>query len=55
MHHAAAVLGGIMLVMGGVNTEAKTVMDDFNLFDFQSESWLEVRMRKASDRTKFFS
>jgi len=22
MHHAAAVLGGILLVMGGINTEA---------------------------------
>lgn len=35
-HHGAAVLGGVMLVVGGHNTEARVVLDDFNLFDFQS-------------------
>lgn len=44
MHHAEAVLGGVMLIMGGINTEAKTVLDDFNLFDFCSETWLETRI-----------
>jgi hypothetical protein len=53
MHHAAAILGGIMLVMGGINTESKSVMDDFNLFDFSSNTWIQVRMVKERDRTKF--
>ena len=34
MHHAASCMGGLMLVVGGFNTEAKVVLDDFNLFDF---------------------
>lgn len=34
MQHAAACMGGIMLVMGGFSTEAKVVLDDYNLFDF---------------------
>ncbi len=44
MYHSAAVLGGVMLIMGGVNPETQTIMDDFNLFDFNSETWLKVRM-----------
>jgi hypothetical protein len=40
MHHAEAVLGGVMLIMGGLNTVAKTVLDDFTLFDFGSETWI---------------
>lgn len=33
MQHASGCFGAIMLVMGGFSTEAKTVLDDFNLFD----------------------
>lgn len=29
MHHAAGMLGCVMVVSGGYNTEAKVVMDDF--------------------------
>ena len=28
-------------------------MDDFNLFDFASNTWIQVRMVKERDRTKF--
>lgn len=55
MQHAGACLGGIMLVMGGFSTEAKTVLDDFNLFDCQKENWLKVRMTKHSDGKIFTS
>ena len=55
MQHAAASLGGIMLVMGGLNTEAKIVLDDFNLYDFQTENWLKVRMAKEKDGKIFTS
>ena len=34
MQHAAACMGGIMLLMGGFSTEAKVILDDYNLFDF---------------------
>jgi hypothetical protein len=44
MHHADGVFGGVMLIMGGVNTESKSVLDDFNLFDFGSETWLKTRV-----------
>jgi len=50
MYHSAGVLGGIMLVLGGVNTEARVVLDDFNLFDFNSNTWIKVRMIKFKDR-----
>ena len=52
-YHAGGVLGGVMLVVGGHNTEAKAVLDDFNLFDFQSSSWVKVRMVKHSSRQQF--
>lgn len=42
MAHGCSILGGVMLVMGGVNTEFKTVLDDFNLYDFISSTWLKV-------------
>jgi hypothetical protein len=44
MCHAGAVLGGLMMMHGGFNTEAKIVLDDFNLFDFDSQSWIRVHM-----------
>jgi len=39
--------------MGGVNPEAKVVLDDFNLFDFRLNAWLNVRMSKANSRQTF--
>lgn len=53
MQHAAATMGCVMLVMGGVNPEAKVVLDDFNLFDFRLNAWLNVRMSKANSRQTF--
>jgi len=41
-HHAAGVFGGFMIIMGGVNTEARTVLDDFNIFDFNENRWIDV-------------
>lgn len=49
MQHAGACFGGIMLIMGGFNTEAKQILDDFNLFDCKIETWLKVRITKHSD------
>lgn len=53
MYHSAGCLGGIMLVMGGVNTEARVTLDDFCLFDFTSSTWLKVRMAKTKGGAKF--
>ena len=38
--HAAAVMGGVMLVHGGYNTEGKVTLDDFNLYDFGQHEWI---------------
>jgi hypothetical protein len=35
-------MGGIMLVHGGYNTEGKVTLDDFNLFDFDTKSWVNT-------------
>ena len=53
MNHASGCLGGIMLVMGGVNTEARSTLDDFNLFDFQTETWLQIKTVKYDTRKEF--
>lgn len=53
MYHASAVLGGVQLVMGGFNTEAKVVLDDFHLFDFGVESWIKVNTVKAVTKEVF--
>jgi hypothetical protein len=42
MYHVATTLGGLMLVHGGFNTEANTTLDDFSLFDLNTETWLPV-------------
>lgn len=47
-----ACLGGIMLVHGGENLEVKVTLDDFNLFDGRSETWLKVKMSKP-DQIEF--
>ena len=40
MSHAASIMGGIMLVHGGYNTEGKITLDDFNLYDFATQQWI---------------
>ncbi len=42
-----------MLVSGGYNTEAKVTLDDFNLFDFNEEVWIDTCMVKDCSRQKF--
>jgi len=46
MNHASGVMGCVMMVSGGFNTEAKVVMDDFNLFDFRLSAWVPLEMHK---------
>lgn len=53
MSCSGAVFGGLMLVHGGFNTEAKVVLDDFNLFDFKTQTWLKVRMVRKQGRLEF--
>jgi hypothetical protein len=45
-----------MLVMGGLVPEnCFKVLDDFNLFDLYSKSWLGVQVRLKSDMSIFKS
>lgn len=53
MSHGADVLGCVLLVMGGLSTESRCVMDDFNLYDFYTETWLKVRMVTHKNRHNF--
>ena len=56
MQHASDFFGGIMLVMGGLVPEnCFKVLDDFNLFDLYSKSWLGVQVRLKSDMSIFKS
>ena len=48
MNHAMACLGGLMLVHGGENSEAKVTLDDFSLFDFRTETWLPIKTCKPN-------
>jgi len=40
MSHSSGIMGGIMLVHGGYNTEGKITLDDFNLYDFTLQEWV---------------
>jgi Galactose oxidase, central domain len=39
-NHTASILGGIMLVHGGYNTEQKKTMNDFGFFDLERQKWI---------------
>ena len=40
--HVSGFFGCIMLTHGGFNSEAKKLLDDFNLYDVQLNKWLKV-------------
>ena len=44
MMHASSLLGSLMLVHGGVNPEGKIVLDDYNLYDIESNRWLKAKV-----------
>lgn len=44
MGHVSSMLGSLMLVHGGYNSESKLVLDDFNLFDVEEHKWIKTRV-----------
>ena len=36
MNHAASILGGIMVVHGGFNTDQRKLLNDFGIFDLET-------------------
>ena len=44
MQHAATILGSLKMIHGGINTESKLVLDDFNLFDLDINRWVKVKI-----------
>lgn len=50
MQHAAGVIGGVMLISAGYNTEARVVMDDFCMFDFRLGAWIPCEMSKPNGK-----
>jgi hypothetical protein len=50
MQHAAGVIGGVMLISAGYNTEARVVMDDFCMFDFRLGAWIPCEMSKSNGK-----
>jgi hypothetical protein len=59
MNHTASVMGSLMLVHGGFNTESKKVLDDFNLFDLEMMKWIDTRVysdnKRIDDRNHSYS
>ena len=42
MHHAADIIGSLMLVHGGYSTESKKVMEDFAVLDTHIKKWVPL-------------
>lgn len=44
MGHVSAMLGSLMLIHGGYNSEGRIQLDDFNLFDVEDQKWIGARV-----------
>jgi len=44
MNHVSACLGPLVLIHGGINTETKKVLGDFNLFDVDVGEWIRCEI-----------
>ena len=52
MSHAASIMGGFMLVHGGYNTEQKKLLNDFGLFDLETQKWIQNKVFNTVEGTK---
>jgi len=53
MNHSAGLMGCLMLVSGGYNTETKTVMSDLCIFDIELTRWVDCWVYTLSERSNF--
>ena len=44
-HHAAAVFGSAMIVHGGYCGEENKILDDWHLFDFGLQVWIQCTVQ----------
>lgn len=49
MNHCASVLGSLMMVHGGYNSETRKTYSDINLFDIPSKRWVRTIVAKEGD------
>jgi len=49
MSHCAEILGGFLLVHGGFNTEQKQVLNEFGLFDLETQKWTKLKIFLQSE------
>ena len=48
MYHGAAVLGSLLLVFGGINTEDKQVFGDLKIYDCEKRVWVRSMQPKKN-------
>lgn len=53
--HVSAIMGGLMIVHGGKNSEVKQVLSDFNIFDLGVNEWLPIiiNVGKLNEKHQF--
>lgn len=44
MSHVTSILGSMMVIHGGKSTEAKILLDDFQIYDIDSNEWIKVKV-----------
>ncbi len=52
VYHAAAVLGGMLVVHGGYNAEENYLYNQIEIFDFQYKKWTIGEIKVAQDPSK---
>ena len=44
MSHGGAIMGSVLLVHGGFNTESKKTLEDFAMFDMELLKWIDCKV-----------
>jgi hypothetical protein len=52
VYHAAAVLGGMLVVHGGYNAEENYLYNQIEIFDFQYKKWTIGEIKVAQDPSR---
>lgn len=50
MNQAASLLGCMMLIHGGLNTESKRLMEDMKVFDIELMKWVDTRIYNKNEQ-----
>jgi hypothetical protein len=50
MNHGCDIMGCLMLVHGGFNTEQKKALDEMKVFDMELLKWVDTRVYKDGIR-----